>query len=435
MITPQITIDYLTLDDDDGNIYNGTPHRDEICAGFNAHNMDCPELHLIEFIYPNGHPDLIDPAGGTIIDVEVVFSIQNPQPGTGMLHFNDGSGWVAIDMQVVSPNVYQAVFPAVDCGIEVLYYFGAQTDQGETVTDPLDAPISTYARYSAAAFTTLMEDNFEDDLGWTVENWWLSDGAWERAVPIPHSVCEMGNPPADFDGSGYCYVTDNSSANQCSSDVDDGLTYLISPTLPDLSGEIIRLSYALWYTNFWGSNPNEKFCRVYFSTNNGANWFLGLEYGPETQAGWMEEKVFLNRYIEPNDQVKVRFEVSDSIGVESIVEAGLDAFKVEKIECGPVSVPGEISVAAQPREFALMGAYPNPFNARVTIKYALPEDSHVTLEIFDLLGRKIETAMDDFQPAGYRSVTWDAEDRSTGIYFYKISMGDFKDTRKIMLLK
>jgi hypothetical protein len=342
---------------------------------------------------------------------------------------------MSIDMQVVSPNVYQAVFPAVDCGIEVLYYFGAQTDQGETVTDPLDAPISTYARYSAAAFTTLMEDNFEDDLGWTVENWWLSDGAWERAVPIPHSVCEMGNPPADFDGSGYCYVTDNSSANQCSSDVDDGLTYLISPTLPDLSGEIIRLSYALWYTNFWGSNPNEKFCRVYFSTNNGANWFLGLEYGPETQAGWMEEKVFLNRYIEPNDQVKVRFEVSDSIGVESIVEAGLDAFKVEKIECGPVSVPGEISVAAQPREFALMGAYPNPFNARVTIKYALPEDSHVTLEIFDLLGRKIETAMDDFQPAGYRSVTWDAEDRSTGIYFYKISMGDFKDTRKIMLLK
>ncbi|UCE67063.1 MAG: hypothetical protein JSU85_03355, partial [Candidatus Zixiibacteriota bacterium] len=74
-ITPWITSDYLTLDDDNGNIYDGTPHYDELCAGFGAHNMDCLELHPIEFAYPNGHPDMIDPHGGTIIDVEVVPSV------------------------------------------------------------------------------------------------------------------------------------------------------------------------------------------------------------------------------------------------------------------------------------------------------------------------------------------------------------------------
>ncbi|HBZ00567.1 MAG TPA: hypothetical protein DEO84_04505, partial [candidate division Zixibacteria bacterium] len=48
-ITPQIAIDYLTLDDDDGNIDNGTPHHSEICTGFSAHNMDCPALILMTF--------------------------------------------------------------------------------------------------------------------------------------------------------------------------------------------------------------------------------------------------------------------------------------------------------------------------------------------------------------------------------------------------
>jgi hypothetical protein len=398
MITPQITIDYLTLDDDNGNIYDGTPHYDELCAGFNAHSMDCPEIHLIDFVYPNGHPELLDPVGGTIIDVEVVPVIQNPQPGTGMLHYDDGSGWVAIDMQVVSPNVYQAVFPAVNCGVEVFYYFSAQTDQGETATDPYDAPLSVYSLYSAAGFTTLVTDDFEQDLGWTVENSpGLADGPWERAVPIPPSVCDRGNPPADYDGSGNCY---------------------------------------LWYTNNTGDNPNSDIFTVYVSSNNGANWIQAVEHGPITQAGWTEEKFLLNNYVDPNDQVKVRFEVSDfGGGAGSIVEAGIDAFSVDKIECDPTSAFDETETVNLPTEFALIGSYPNPFNARVTIKYALPRDSHVTLEIFDLMGRKVETVVDGYQQAGYQSVAWDAGNHSTGMYFYKIKMGDFTDTKKMTLLK
>ena len=431
MITPQIIIDYLTLDDDNGNIYDGTQHYDELCAGFNAHNMDCPELHLIEFVYPNGHPDMIVPAGGTIIDVEVAPSIQNPVPSTGMLHYDDGSGWVSIDMQVVSPNVYQAVFPAVSCGVEVFYYFSAQADQGETATDPLDAPFSAFALYSGCGFTTLMEDDFEDDLGWTVENSPdLTDGSWERAIPIDTSIWNGGNPPADYDGSGNCYVTDNSPGG----DVDDGYTYLISPAM-NLAGEHVLITYALWYTNYAGNNSNSDYFKTYVSANNGASWVTAEVIGPVTEPGWTEHKLLLRNFITPSDQVKARFEASDFLYEGSIVEAGLDAFKVEKIECGPTSIPDEVDAVGLPKEFALLGCYPNPFNAKVTIKFALPRASHITLEIFDLLGRKIETAVDDFQAAGYQSVTWDAGNRSTGIYFYKICMGDFKDTGKMMLLK
>ena len=63
-IDPSITIIYLELDDDDGDIGNGTPHYQEIAAGFGAHGMDAPELQLLDFEYPSGRPDLVNPRGG-----------------------------------------------------------------------------------------------------------------------------------------------------------------------------------------------------------------------------------------------------------------------------------------------------------------------------------------------------------------------------------
>ena len=59
-VSPDITIDVLTLDDDDGDLDNGTPHWEEICSGFGAKNLDCPELLALDFYYPNGRPQPAD---------------------------------------------------------------------------------------------------------------------------------------------------------------------------------------------------------------------------------------------------------------------------------------------------------------------------------------------------------------------------------------
>jgi len=85
--------------------------------------------------------------------------------------------------------------------------------------------------------------------------------------------------------------------------------------------------------------------------------------------------------------------------------------------------------------FIFVQNYPNPFNARTTIEYALPEAGHVTIDVYDLLGRKIATLVDGYKDAGRHSVNWDAGTVASGIYFYKIQAGSNVEIRRMMLLK
>ena len=88
-----------------------------------------------------------------------------------------------------------------------------------------------------------------------------------------------------------------------------------------------------------------------------------------------------------------------------------------------------------PSDFALLDNYPNPFNAQTMFQYALPTATHVTIEIYDLLGRKIKTLIDGDQRAGYHQLTWNASDQASGIYFYQIHACEFTKTKKMTLLK
>jgi len=88
-----------------------------------------------------------------------------------------------------------------------------------------------------------------------------------------------------------------------------------------------------------------------------------------------------------------------------------------------------------PSEFALMSNYPNPFNASTVIEYQLPVASSVKLEVYNLLGSKVVTLLDAQQEAGYKSVTWDASEVSSGIYFYKLTAGEYTETMRMMLVK
>jgi hypothetical protein len=88
-----------------------------------------------------------------------------------------------------------------------------------------------------------------------------------------------------------------------------------------------------------------------------------------------------------------------------------------------------------PAEFRLYQNYPNPFNPATTIRFDLPRASAVTLRIFDLLGRKVLTLVDETRSAGSYSVTFDGSRLASGIYLCRLQAGAFATTKKMVLLK
>ena len=93
-----------------------------------------------------------------------------------------------------------------------------------------------------------------------------------------------------------------------------------------------------------------------------------------------------------------------------------------------------------PEVYALGQNYPNPFNPSTQIRYALPEQSQVVLTVYDMLGRKVRTLVNDVQDAGYRTVMWNATSDmgtpvSAGMYIYTIRANEFYQVKKMILLK
>ncbi|MCK4224900.1 MAG: right-handed parallel beta-helix repeat-containing protein [candidate division Zixibacteria bacterium] len=93
-----------------------------------------------------------------------------------------------------------------------------------------------------------------------------------------------------------------------------------------------------------------------------------------------------------------------------------------------------------PEKFALSQNHPNPFNPQTVIQYALPHDCEVQITIYNILGQKVRTLVDEHQDAGYKRVKWDSrnergEEIASGIYFYKIQAGEFTQSKKMVILK
>lgn len=118
----------------------------------------------------------------------------------------------------------------------------------------------------------------------------------------------------------------------------------------------------------------------------------------------------------------------------AIGEEGLVAYAYD-----PITALGD-NVGPVPANYALLQNYPNPFNPETVIRYQLPVVSDVTLEIYNLLGKKIATLVNARQNAGQYRVAWDGRDAAgtpvaAGIYLYRLRAGNVLQTRKMILVK
>lgn len=100
----------------------------------------------------------------------------------------------------------------------------------------------------------------------------------------------------------------------------------------------------------------------------------------------------------------------------------------------PTSIPIDIS-SQVPLKFIVMQNYPNPFNPSTKIKYSIPQKNHVSLKIYNALGKEIITLVNGINSAGNYEVTFDGSNIASGIYFYQIKAGDYLETKKFVLLK
>ena len=108
-----------------------------------------------------------------------------------------------------------------------------------------------------------------------------------------------------------------------------------------------------------------------------------------------------------------------------------------------ISVEIESEGTGLPADFSLSQNYPNPFNPETVIEFVLPEQSEVSLIIYNLRGEEVAQLIDQNMPAGNHRVTWDASRFASGIYLYRLQArqtddgqaGDFVQSRKMLLLK
>jgi hypothetical protein len=119
------------------------------------------------------------------------------------------------------------------------------------------------------------------------------------------------------------------------------------------------------------------------------------------------------------------------------LSAGRYAYRLKQMDNSGIfkySHESEIEIAI-PLVFALNQNYPNPFNPATTIAFDIPNQSLVTLKIYDLMGREVAVLVNEEMPAGSYSKSWNASSLATGVYYYRMIAGSFTSTKRLVLMK
>jgi len=288
------------------------------------------DVTTLRFFYPDGQPTFVDPAGGTTLRITVEGAGDAvPAPETGLLHYDVGNGWESAPLQEVGEDML-ATFPAADCPSDVLYYVSMESTDGDLYTSPRNAPDEFYTAIAAYGEVATVHDNFETDQGWTAENLGATSGDWQRGVPVNDPSWDY-DPVSDSDGSGQCYLTENTYGN---TDVDDGAVRLTSPIFDMSDGGMISYDYYLYLTD---SNGNDRLLVEVNNAGGAGDWTEIARHDVGGGLAWrhhvIDEAELVAAGVPPTATMQIRYTANDA-NDQSIVEAGIDAFMVSQYDCG-----------------------------------------------------------------------------------------------------
>ena len=208
-------------------------------------------------------------------------------------------------------------------------------------------------------------------------------------------------------------------------------------------------------TIFWNDSPQEIYCRssssidvAYSDVEGGHDGIYGSDY-----VNWLDGNIDADPMFvggDPFDYCLTENSPCVDAGIaffvwngDTIVNLPDTAYKGNAPDMGAYESPYTAAIYTEdvfPEHFALYPNYPNPFNPITNLKYDLPKQSIVKLIVYDILGRKVRTLVNETQPPGYKLVKWDGKDDTgksvgSGMYICLFKACDFIQTRKILLLK
>jgi hypothetical protein len=149
--------------------------------------------------------------------------------------------------------------------------------------------------------------------------------------------------------------------------------------------------------------------------------------------------ISMSVYVNNNLQVTGSFDSPDTRLHSGHVIFGVEAWDTVNMAFSEISMvynkfTTDIEDESLPNEYSLLQNFPNPFNPTTVIEYELTKGSDVKLEVFDVLGRKCFTLVEQYQPVGKHRVSFDGLGLSGGVYFYRLTADGFVQTRKMVLL-
>ena len=276
-------------------------------------------------------PSSIPPAGTTLRVQINELEEDGYRDGSGRLYYSTGGSYQSVQLEDEGLGVHAATIGPLACGNTLSWYFTAEDiEQNEK---RLPSGSAVFSAFVATGFDITFSDDSETDLGYEVSGT-ATDGPWGIGVPID---CNRGDPGSDGDGSGRCWLTDNSAASSCNSDVDGGLTTLTSPAM-DATGGNAFVSYYCWYDNTGagqGASPGADVFLVEISSDDGSTWSTLETVGPSdsrSSGGWNFVSFRVADFVEPTETTRLRFTAEDA-GDGSVIEAGIDGLRMELIIC------------------------------------------------------------------------------------------------------
>jgi len=320
-IRTAIELQWLTLDDDDGDLQNATPHFTAIDSAFREQGFPGVTLSPISISSVTQLPDVPTPAPSYSVDAAVVTTGPTTLTSVRLFHGLHGAGFSSVAMTSAGGANYVGAFSAANSNERVLYYIEGVDSAGNIVRYPTSGANDPLF-FNVGPTVELFHDSFDFDLAWTIDSVNLTGGEWLRGDPVGTTVFNSEAQPEDDNPAGVgvsCLFTGQGQQIDLNdaADVDGGPTRATSPSL-DLAGRIVELHYAYWLY----SSMNDDELVVELSNNGGATWTVARTHSLSSSA-WREAKIDLNSFFAPSAAVRVRFSVADANN-DSVTEAAID---------------------------------------------------------------------------------------------------------------